>query len=322
MGQYKSLLFLLIFLTLSRSGMSWFWSSSSGNTGNNPPQNLQISSDIFAEFSMDSLNDEKGTERVNNARRKLVGANSCWHDAYRGIFGACSEMAADDNDKRKRFAWDLSSCFQKDSGRSPFPMCHETFEQKQASMFVALDRLFALHDALLVESRSMKAVFFYFISMLAIYMLTSTKQTYPVRHWLYLFLCLAFLLEFAVLRFASNGIEQRTRWDSGVRNVYVLYAALHLLYACWKYKDYERLNYDMLQKLTEEVISLRKNADQFSWESDDESDWSAFVDKDISDGIEHLTDSNHFKEEVGDNLRAVSSYTGRYNLRSRTRNRI
>ncbi|KAM0958969.1 hypothetical protein ACFX15_023597 [Malus domestica] len=595
MGQCKSLLLLLIFLTLSRSGMSWFWSSSSGNTGNNPPQNLQISSDIVAEFSMDSLNDEKGTERVNNARRKLVGANSCWHDAYRGIFGACSEMAADNNDKRKRFAWDLSHCFQKDSGRTPFPMCRvgspmksclekldndaihtyrgfyletnsichqlqsgifrhqteklvndlkkssdyaekklvniaetadmllegskdihdsltsideqtqqvaqtsknvsdhigeivkqseavfeqskkieasqlelqmgqhklkenleagmvmvhesyhilgkgilslqdetneiekkigvvgeamsskmsklqskaddignvadislerqkellhgqsealnglqsltkfqsqalkeskgilqqfatlgrekqeellrsqekiqrahdhlvensktileaqETFEQKQASMFVALDRLFALHDALLVESRSMKAVFFYFISMLAIYMLTSTKQTYPVRHWLYLFLCLAFLLEFAVLRFASNGIEQRTRWDSGVRNVYVLYAALHLLYACWKYKDYERLNYDMLQKLTEEVISLRKNADQFSWESDDESDWSAFVDKDISDGIEHLTDSNHFKEEVGDNLHAVSSYTRRYNLRSRSRNRI
>ncbi|KAM1140031.1 hypothetical protein TB2_040094 [Malus domestica] len=44
-------------------------------------------------------------------------------------------------------------------------------------MFVAWDRLFALHNALLVESWSMKAVFFYFIWMLVIYMLTSTKQT-------------------------------------------------------------------------------------------------------------------------------------------------
>ncbi|KAM1666605.1 hypothetical protein ACFX1X_046219 [Malus domestica] len=95
----------------------------------------------------------------------------------------------------------------------------EAFEQKQSSMFVALDRLFALQDALLVETRSMKAVVFYFISMLAIYMLTSTKQTYPVKHWLYLFLCLAFMLEFAVLRLATKGIEQRTRWGSGLRNV-------------------------------------------------------------------------------------------------------
>ncbi|RXH90077.1 hypothetical protein DVH24_032434 [Malus domestica] len=132
-------------------------------------------------------------------------------------------MAAADNNKRKRFAWDPSNCFQKDSGTSPCPTCRrkradkllegskvihesltsieeqtqqvaqtsknvsdhigeivkqseaEAFEQKQSSMFVALDRLFALQDALLVETRSMKAVVFYFISMLAIYMLTSTK---------------------------------------------------------------------------------------------------------------------------------------------------
>ncbi|KAM1964528.1 hypothetical protein ACFX15_044986 [Malus domestica] len=40
-----------------------------------------------------------------------------------GIFGACSEMAAADNNKRKRFAWDPSNCFQKDSGTSPCPTC-------------------------------------------------------------------------------------------------------------------------------------------------------------------------------------------------------
>lgn len=87
------------------------------------------------------------------------------------------------------------------------------------------------------------------------------------------------------------------------------------------FRDYERLNYNMLQKLTEEVICLRKNA-ELSWESDDESDWSALVDKDVSDDIEHLKDSKHLQEEVGDNLRAVSSYNGRYNLRSRTRSPI
>lgn len=84
------------------------------------------------------------------------------------------------------------------------------------------------------------------------------------------------------------------------------------------FRDYEMLNYNMLQNLTEEVTNLRKNA-ALSWESDDESDWSTFVDKDVSDGIENLKDPNYFHEEVGDNSHTISSLTGRYNLRSRSR---
>ncbi|XP_016648988.1 PREDICTED: protein GAMETE EXPRESSED 1-like [Prunus mume] len=590
MGQPKSLLFLLIFLTLSRSCMSWFWSSSSGQAGHNPAQNLQISGDVAAEFSTDALNDERGIERLNNARRKLVGSNSCWHDAYQGIFAACSEIAADDNDKRKRFAWDLSNCFQKDSGRPPFPRCpagspmkaclekldnnaihayrefyletnsichqlqsdifrrqteklvnelvkssdyaeekletigeksekllegskyiheslnsideqtqevaqtsknvsdqiggimkqsevmfeqsekiaasqlelqmgqdkmkekleegmamvhesyhvlgkgihslqdetveiekkigivgeamstkmsklqskaddignvaeislkkqkellhgqsealdgleslskfqsqaleesrvilqqfatfgreqqeellqrqdqiqkahnhlvensksilsaQEAFEQKQATMFVALDRLFALHNALLLESRSMKAFFIYAMSMFVLYMSTSTKQTSTVRCELYIGLSIIFLLELAVLRFTTNGIEQQTRWVNILRNFFALYASVRIIVAYIRYKDYGRLNHDMLQVLTEEVMSLRQNA-KLEWESDDESDWSTFVDKDVPDGFENLKDPNHLQEEVGDNLYAITSCTGRYNLRSRS----
>lgn len=62
----------------------------------------------------------------------------------------------------------------------------EAFEQKQATMFIALDKLFALHNALLFESRVMKNLFLYCISIFIIYMLTSTKQTYVVRHKLYM----------------------------------------------------------------------------------------------------------------------------------------
>ena len=83
-----------------------------------------IFGDVVAEFSMDALNDEKGIERVNNARTKLSGLKSCWYDAYQGLFSKCSEINADDNEGKKRFAWELSNCFQKDSGRTPFPSCH------------------------------------------------------------------------------------------------------------------------------------------------------------------------------------------------------
>lgn len=62
----------------------------------------------------------------------------------------------------------------------------EAFESKQASMFVAIDKLFALHNAILLESRVMKAFFVYTISIFILYMFTSTKQTYIVRPRLYI----------------------------------------------------------------------------------------------------------------------------------------
>lgn len=136
MGQIRPylLLLLLILLTLSKccmssssSATSWFWFSSRKTqftaSENLDSDTLTISHGVAAEFSIDALNDEKGIERVKNAKRKLVGSKSCWHDAYRLMFTACSEIVNDDNEKRKRFAWDLSNCFQKDSGRPPFPSC-------------------------------------------------------------------------------------------------------------------------------------------------------------------------------------------------------
>lgn len=53
-------------------------------------------------------------------------------------------------------------------------------------MFVALDKLFALQNAMLLESRVIKAFFIYSISIFVVFMLTSTKQTYNVRPLLYI----------------------------------------------------------------------------------------------------------------------------------------
>jgi len=53
-------------------------------------------------------------------------------------------------------------------------------------MFVALDKIFALQNAMLIESRVIKAFFIYAISIFVIFMLTSTKQTYNVRPLLYI----------------------------------------------------------------------------------------------------------------------------------------
>ncbi|KXG35721.1 hypothetical protein SORBI_3002G217300 [Sorghum bicolor] len=61
----------------------------------------------------------------------------------------------------------------------------EEFRAKQANIFAALDKLYILHNAILAESRFIKAFFFYCCIVFLIYMLTSAKQTFGIRGQLY-----------------------------------------------------------------------------------------------------------------------------------------
>ncbi|KAK9993634.1 hypothetical protein SO802_023337 [Lithocarpus litseifolius] len=585
MAQYKYLIFLLV-LSLSNIGLSWSWfpSHAKKQSSDDAPKILGISGDVVAEFSMDALNDEKGIERVNNARTKLTGLKSCWNDAYQGLFAKCSDITADDNERRKRFAWDLSNCFQKDSGRPPFPSCHisspmkaclekldnnaihtyrqffletnsichqlqsnyfrlqteklvnhlvksanyaeekletiekksenllqgskdihdslskidqqtqqvaqtsknvsnqingvlkqselvfeqsekiassqlelqkgqekmrvkleegmtmideyhnklgmeihnlqnetgeiekkiskvgdamytkmsnlqskaddigniagisldkqkqlqegqsealqglqllskclsqaleesrgilqqlakfgreqqeelvqqqeqlqrshdhlfensmsilaaqASFEQKQATMFLALDKLFALHNALLLESRLIKVAFMYSISIFILYMLTSTKPTYNVRPQLYIGLCATFLIEFAILRFVPKAIDQQTWMINQVRSFFVILASVQIIHAIITYRDFERLNYEMLQDLINKVKS---------WDTESDIDWSQWIDTEIPDSIDNLKESDYLpskEKDTGENSNVTSLATRKYNLRGR-----
>lgn len=56
---------------------------------------------------------------------------------------------------------------------------------KQAAVFTSLERLFSLHNAILLESKSLKTFLFYVAASFFVYMSTSTKQTYNARALLY-----------------------------------------------------------------------------------------------------------------------------------------
>ena len=135
-------------------------------------------------------------------------------------------------------------------------------------MFIAVDKLFALHNAMLLESRLIKAFFVYCISIFIIYMFTSTKQTYKVRPWLYigmsdyfsLFiyiyisflnletnitiklifstgLCATFFIEVAILRLATDdNIEQKSWIINLVRSLFLLLASIQILHAIYTYR--------------------------------------------------------------------------------------
>ncbi|PON71756.1 gamete expressed protein [Trema orientale] len=121
MVDHHRLLFLLTFLLTVSKCQSWGWFFSSKEAHSTSNENFLSGS--VAEFSIDGFNDQKGIRLMENAKNNLkLSLNSCWQSAHQHLFSGCSEGLAVD-EKRSRFAWHLSDCFQKDSGRPPFPSC-------------------------------------------------------------------------------------------------------------------------------------------------------------------------------------------------------
>ncbi|XWS47346.1 hypothetical protein CRYUN_Cryun14cG0144600 [Craigia yunnanensis] len=194
----------------------------------------------------------------------------------------------------------------------------EAFEFKQAYMFSALDKLFSLHNAMLVESRLIKAFFLYCLSIFVLCVLTSTKQTYTVRPRLYIGLCASFMIEMAILRYSMNDIEQQTWLINLVRLLYTILASVQLLFAIHSYRDYEMLNHQMLLTLIEKVNSIPKNSG-LSWDTDSDVDSSSWIDTELPDDVDNLKDPDYMllvpEEESEENSIETSSLSRKYDLR-------
>ncbi|OWM63882.1 hypothetical protein CDL15_Pgr006144 [Punica granatum] len=117
----------MILVLLPPKGWSGF-GSSTGETPSGDSQNGAVDSSnansMVAKFLMEELSIPNVEKLMENAQRKLMGSNSCWQNDYRNLFAGCAEILAV-AEKRSRFTWHLSDCFQRDSGRSPFPHCDE-----------------------------------------------------------------------------------------------------------------------------------------------------------------------------------------------------
>ncbi|XP_042517512.1 protein GAMETE EXPRESSED 1-like [Macadamia integrifolia] len=202
----------------------------------------------------------------------------------------------------------------------------EAFESKQASIFVAVDKLFNLHNAMLLESRSIKTFFFYASTIFVLYMLTSTKHTYCVRARVYLGLCATFLIELAIIRFLDYDINQQTEIASKVywsRSSFLFVAAIQILHSIFTYRDYEVLNYQMLMTLNEKIIAMERNKQlslgmDFDTDTESNVNLSSWIVKELPEDVDNCLDPDYMLpvEEVGENSFSTTSITRRYNLRS------
>lgn len=132
MGHCFHLVLLLLLFSHLRQCHSWAWYHSSTPKTNSETNNkgLPITSSA-AKFSMEAMNDNpKAVKLVEEARSKSVRSSSCWQNAYENLSASCSEIIADE-EKKRRLAWDLSDCFQKESGRQGFPSCDSRSPMKK-----------------------------------------------------------------------------------------------------------------------------------------------------------------------------------------------
>lgn len=116
------ILWILVLVLQTTDSFKWFFSNEKVDPSKkHSPEGYDH--DIIGEFSMESFDSKKGVSLVEKAKRKVAALpNSCWQNAYQNLFAGCSEILADE-EQRSQLAWHLSDCFQKDSGRSPFPYC-------------------------------------------------------------------------------------------------------------------------------------------------------------------------------------------------------
>ncbi|WOK93977.1 protein GAMETE EXPRESSED 1 [Canna indica] len=206
----------------------------------------------------------------------------------------------------------------------------EEFEAKQANIFAALDKLFVLHNAILVESRFIKAFFFYSCVIFLLYMLTSTKQTYSIRARLYLGLCTTFMIEALIVRFAEDEFNQQTRIMSKVfltRSTFLCAAAVQIIHSLFTFRDYEALNHQMLQTLVEKIRIMEQNGGLQNkvlplWaESEVSMSCYSWMDEELPDDVDEQVDPDYMfpEEEIGENSITTFPDSRRYNLRPRNR---
>ncbi|KAL1552659.1 protein GAMETE EXPRESSED 1-like [Salvia divinorum] len=197
----------------------------------------------------------------------------------------------------------------------------EAFESKQASMFVAIDKLFDLHNAMLFESRVIIAFLVYSGAIFVVYMLTSIKHAYNVRHRLYLGLCVTFLIEISIFWTVTMDGEQQGWLIRAVRSLFALSASVQYVYAIFTYRDYEVLNHEILVTLMEKVNSMQRSKEMVAWDEDVESEvnWCSWVDTELTEDVHLLEDPDYVLPEE---FEADSSFTTprrkRYNLRRRS----
>ncbi|KAL3693233.1 hypothetical protein R1sor_006884 [Riccia sorocarpa] len=151
------------------------------------------------------------------------------------------------------------------NGSTAMLKAQESFIMKQAAVFTMLEKLFGLHNDILLESRAFKTAFVYFLGGIFVFFSTTTRHTQNARLVLLFGLLLALGFEVTLVWRKADRVPEAIRFAwlqyriFWVRTGYVIFAVGLLLYSILTFRDYDKLNYYMLKDIQENMMTSAKN---------------------------------------------------------------
>ncbi|BBN15700.1 hypothetical protein MPTK1_7g00070 [Marchantia polymorpha subsp. ruderalis] len=146
------------------------------------------------------------------------------------------------------------------NGSTAMLKAQESFVLKQAAVFTTLDKLFNLHNDILLESRTIKTALVYFLGGVFVFLATTTKHTQNARLALYFGLLLALGFEATLIWKKAERVPEALRivWLQDrifwVRGGYAIFALGLLLYTVLNY----RKNINLSRTITRERVRSRR----------------------------------------------------------------
>ncbi|XP_078444532.1 gamete expressed protein 1 [Wolffia australiana] len=297
-----------------------------GDEMNSKMINLQDSANDIGRMALTSLDNQKelveGQSKAFDELKHLTEFQTDALEESRSILEklvALGRMQQDELIRKQEQIQDVHDRLFQNS--QTILAAQDEFERKQMNIFAALEKLFDLHNAILLESRFIKSIFYYSCVILLLYVLTSTKQAFHVRARLYLGLCVTFAVEIAAIKLGGEGLHLQARVASRIsvlRYSFLVGATLQILYSIYTYRDYELLNHRLLQKLAEKIDVVEQKTDLLSWNDDADDDFSGYswIEQELPEEENSVIDPDfvlpqQFKDE------GATSSCRKYDLRSR-----
>ncbi|KAI5081207.1 hypothetical protein GOP47_0004390 [Adiantum capillus-veneris] len=135
----------------------------------------------------------------------------------------------------------------------------EAFVAKQGSILSTLDRIFSLYDSTLYESRALKMLIFYGMSIVFVHVLTSAKQTNNARAQLYSGLFTSIAVELYIMK-AYGSLLQNQQWiqtrSYWIRGTFGISTVILILYYMVTYRDLSSQNHELLLRLHRKLSDL------------------------------------------------------------------
>ncbi|CAA6664750.1 unnamed protein product [Spirodela intermedia] len=305
-----------------------------GDLMNSKMRNLQNTADDIGRIALTSLDNQKQlVDGQTRALEELKHLTKFQSDALEESRSTLQNLVAFGHKQQEELL--LSQEQIQDAHNRLFQSsqsilaAQEEFEKKQANIFAALEKLFALHNAILLESRFIKSIFFYSCMIFFLYLLTSTKQAFNVRARLYL----GMIMHHIHSRVRDDptrgdGVHQQARIASRIsllRSSFLIASALQILHSIFTYRDYELLNHRLLQRLTEKIDAIEQNTGKYllPWNDDGDSDFSGYswIDQELPEEVNSREDPDYELPEGArdDNTARLASSGRKYELRPRRR---